>query len=321
MTDEQPALFDLSEVKAPDPAPPSLEPEPAAEPSASWTLSDSLPAFERFMRDQGFTDHTVDSFLGDMGLLIQHLGATTKLGTVRTKHLDAFMRWLSQERDVPCSPKSYARRVTTLKVFFGWLKDDGILAHDPSLRVVQRQAHSPLPTILYDNQIEELLAVTQTMMHGDKPDPRPHLLVTLILTTGIKKGECMSIRWEHMDLSDSNNPILFVRYDDPRYHLKERKLRLPKGFGYTLRLYRETYPIKETLFPCTARNLEYVLKSVAEQAHLPHGLSFEMMRWTCAVRDYQSDMTPDHVRRKLGLSPITWAETEKKLKKLAEPAL
>jgi integrase/recombinase XerD len=67
--------------------------------------------------------------------------------------------------------------------------------------------------------------------------------------------------------------------------------------------------------------LEYVLRDTAHLAGLHDGVSFEMLRWTCAVRDFRSGMDPEHLRKKLGLSKISWYETLEKLKKLAEPAL
>jgi integrase/recombinase XerD len=62
-----------------------------------------------------------------------------------------------------------------------------------------------------------------------------------------------------------------------------------------------------------------VLTDVAKQAGLSGGLSFEMLRWTCAVRDYQARMDPERLRRKLGLSQMSWKETEPKIVRLAEP--
>jgi integrase/recombinase XerD len=67
--------------------------------------------------------------------------------------------------------------------------------------------------------------------------------------------------------------------------------------------------------------LEYVLRDTAQLAGLKDGVSFEMLRWNCAVRDFRSGMDPNRLRKKLGLSQVTWYETVEKLKKLAEPAL
>jgi integrase/recombinase XerD len=88
----------------------------------------------------------------------------------------------------------------------------------------------------------------------------------------------------------------------------------------TFQQYRERYRPQERLFECTARNLEYVLDDVAERADLP-GLSFEMLRWTSAARDYKTGMDHDTLRQKMGLSKVSWQETSKKLEKLAGPGL
>jgi hypothetical protein len=77
----------------------------------------------------------------------------------------------------------------------------------------------------------------------------------------------------------------------------------------------------EYLFECTARNLEYVLRDLAKLAGIPGGVSFEMLRWTSAVRDYRAGMDGDALRRKMGLSKLRWRETTDKLKQLTEPAL
>ena len=85
--------------------------------------------------------------------------------------------------------------------------------------------------------------------------------------------------------------------------------------------YRTQYKSEETIFPCTARNLEYVLANVAERANLGQKLSFESLRWTCAVRDHQAGMEADKLRQKMGLSKITWREARTKIARLASPAL
>ncbi len=316
---EQLPLFPTEEIAQP------AEAAPVADANAPLTAHTSLAAamhpFRDFMQQQGFTQHTIASFLGDMRLVMRRLGRGTALGTVTTKQLQDFLTWLSHGRGVPCSPKSYTRRVTTLKVFFGWLKEVGVLPADPSAPIPQQRADSPLPQILYAAQIEELLTTTRNLMFADKPDARPHLLVSLLLATGIKKQECMGIKLSHIDLSDAAAPAVYIRYDSARYRLKERKLRLPDDFAATLARYQEQYHPRVYLFECTARNLEYVLTDLAKRIGLPEGLSFEMLRWTCAVRDYQGRMDEDLLRQKLGLSPITWQQTGEKLHRLARAPL
>ena len=201
----------------------------------------------------------------------------------------------------------------------------GALPGNPAAALAHKPVRAPLPRVLYDHQVEQVLEVTRAMMVGDAPgkkaDPRPHLLVTLLLHTGMKKQECMAIKLAHLDAANPSGPVVYIRYEKPRMQYKERRLALPPGWAQTLTTYRAAYEPQEYLFPCTARNLEYVLTGVAKQAGLSDGLSFEMLRWTCALRDYQARMDPDRLRRKLGLSEMSWRETEPKIVRLAEPPL
>lgn len=283
-------------------------------------LSAAIGGFREYMIRKGFTENTIKAFLNDLRILTRYLGADRALSQIGLSELNDFLTYLRYYRGVPCSPKSYARRVTTLKVFFGWLAEEGIIPRDPAAPLIHQRVSTPLPQILYESQVQKLLQATEDLVHADKPDARPHLLVTLLLQTGIKKGECMAIQLNDIDTSEPKAPVLYIRYSNPKMKHKERKLRLSVDFVPILRQYLAEYQPQERLFECTARNLEYVLDNAARLAGL-ETISFEILRWTCAVRDYKAKMPSDKLRQKLGLSRITWQEASEKLKKLASPPL
>jgi len=317
MTVEQLPLFPDQEPSESDASPGG----PRSALSAGAPLSLAMERFREHLIQHDYAENTVKSFMGDLRIFKRFTKGDPPVARIGVPDLQMFLHWLQHERAVPCSPKSYARRLTTLKVFFAWLKDVGAKPSDPAAPLVHKPVQTPMPQILYDPQVEQVLTVTRQMMAGQKPDPRPHLLVTLLLHTGIKKQECVGIKLSHIDISNPAEPVVHIRYANPRMHHKERRLRLPGEWTATLAHYRRVYEPQESLFPCTARNLEYVLTDVAKQAGLPEGLSFEMLRYTCAVRDYQARMDPDRLRRKLGLSMMSWRETEPKIVRLAEPPL
>ena len=311
MTDEQDALFSV-------PKPIS---QAARRLNPRSTLAEASTEFERHMQQQALSENTIKAFRYDLNILSKYLGKQRALGEIALDDLQKFVQWLQHERGVPCNVKSLARRITTLKVFFGWLAESAVLPADPAAALIQVQFTTPLPDILYDGQVEQLLAATQLLRQAARPDARPHLLVSLLLATGIKKGECMAIVLNHLDLSDSQSPAVWIRYANPRYRLKERKLKLNLAWPPVLEEYKAQYAVTDKLFPCTARNLEYVLADVGQLAQLDRPVSFEALRWTCAVRDYRAGLAPDELRCKLGLSEITWRQAAAKLAKLAAPAL
>lgn len=313
-------LFDMEPTPSEPDAPPPQSPAPQPVLDAEDSLNVALGVFETHMKSRHFTQNTQQAFRLDIELLIDYLGPGVSLGQIGTAKLRAFLTWMQEDRGVPCSPKTLERRITTLKVFFGWLVEEDVLPRDPAAPLIHQAVSAPLPDVLDDEEVKAVLGATQALRHGDgeeDPDPRPHLLVTLILHTGIKKGECVRITLNHLDLTNAERPALWVRYNRPSRRHKERRILLPPWWPRVLAEYQQVYEPKQFLFPWTARNLEYVLGKVAERADVSR-LTFEMLRWTCAVRDYVEGVEPEALRQKLGLSEISWYEVESKLTLLAQ---
>src|SRR5512133_1803990 len=189
-------------------------------------LLPAIRSWEIYLQDQGKSLYTIKAFIGDLQLLTSYLPADRTIGTVTTNDLNHFLQWLQKGRGVPCSPKSLARRITSLKSFFRWLHQAGVLIVDPAEKVVQQSVMSPLPVVLTKEETERILEVAKAYRTAKKPDARPYTLLSLILNTGIKKGECLALTLNHIDLEAQNGPILFVRYNTPGNRYKERKIPL-----------------------------------------------------------------------------------------------
>ncbi|GAB4470451.1 MAG: hypothetical protein Kow00124_06560 [Anaerolineae bacterium] len=283
-------------------------------------LGVAIQAYEKALALEGLSPYTIRAFRSDLNLLASWAGPDRVIGSFGAADLNRFLHWMLNERGVPCSPKTYARRVTAIKHFFGYLASVDALLRDPSVALVQKSVKSPLPDVLYDSEIDRALRVTQRLRTAPaSPDARPHMLLTLLLHTGIKKGEVMALTPADIIRKESQPPLLWIRYNNPRMRYKERKIELEPDWLVVYDEYMAQRKPSGPVFDCTARNLEYVLRDVATAAGLPpNRLSFETLRWTCALHDYLSGMDPDRLREKLGLSRISWRETASKLAALAE---
>ena len=286
---------------------------------ARTPLAEAVEAFKGYMEREGFTLNTRKSFLWDLSLLIRYLGDKRPIGSISTQDLKGFLDYLLYKRGVPCKPKSYARRLTTLKVFFRWLRKIGAIPEDPAAPIPHKPAKPPLPDVLTDEEIEALKSAANRLASGPEPDYRPLLLFLLLLSTGMKKSECLNLRPVDFDFSDPASPAVLIRYSNPKMQYKERKLALLPEIIPAFKAYLEQYKPKGKLFECTGRNLEYVLHELAQAAGLNRSVTFEMLRWTRALKDFKAGMEPEHLRRKLGLSRIRWLEFKEALEKLAKP--
>jgi site-specific recombinase XerD len=285
--------------------------------NAQTGLLPAINAWEVYLNDQGRSRHTIKAFLSDVRLLTQVLPPDQTLGAVTTKDLNDFMHWLENERGVPCSPKSLARRVTAVKSFFRWLHRGGALLVDPAEPVVQHSVISPIPEVLTEAEIEAVLLAADRYRRQSKPDARPYTLLALLLSTGIKKSECLGIHINHIDLENPGEPYVFVRYASPANRYKERKLTLTEDWIPSYEEYLSQYNPVDRLFPWSPRRLEYLLEDIGREAGLTKHLSFDMCRWTCVLQDYLNNIEPEKIRQKLGISKIQWREINLKLRQLA----
>ena len=290
--------------------------EPAAALSPKTTLPPAIQAWASYLQDQGSSVHTIKAFSGDVRLLASYLAADQQVGSVTTKDLNNFLEWMQHKRGVECSPKTLSRRITSLKSFFRWLQTGGAVLADPAERVVQRSVLSPLPEVLSEDELDSVLAAARRQRRGRKGDARSFALVCLLLSTGIKKGETLALKTNHIDLDAPDGAILFVRYPSPNDRYKERKISLPAEWVESYQEYSQQYDLSAGLFPWSPRRLEYLLEDLGKEAGLKKQLSFLMCRWTCALKDLRNGMDENHVRQKLGVSEIQWRELSMKLSRL-----
>ncbi|MCE1253873.1 MAG: site-specific integrase [Anaerolineae bacterium] len=286
--------------------------------TASTSLLPAIQAWEIYLQDQSRSHFTIKAFCGDLELLASFLPPDRTLGVITTQELNNFINWLQNGRNVPCSPKSLARRITSIKSFFRWLQKSGVLINDPAEKILQQSVISPIPVVLTPEEEEKVRRVAGNYRSARKPDARPYLLLALLLETGVKKGECLTINLNHIDLNATNGPVLFVRYANPQNRYKERKISLSEEWVNAYKEYQAQYKPVDRVFSWSPRRLEYLLEDIGKEAGLDKHLSFDMCRWTCALNDWRSDLEKDQIRQKLGISKIQWREISLKLRQLAD---
>jgi integrase/recombinase XerD len=295
-------------------------------------LDEALAEYAKHLERRPISDNTRKAFWGDVNLFAHFImpagdgengngngnGNNNRpaplLTTITTERVRAFVAH-EEHRKNANSPKSIERRLTSVKVFFRWLHERGYIALDPADSVPYKPLVDPLPEYLTEPQAAAVLQAARDVASGDKIDTRPYAIISLVLETGMKKGECLKLT---VDDIERNPGGVWIRYDKKHLKFKERRLPISPECQAALDAHIERYRPKGKLFDCTGRNLEYIFnRKVAPPAGLP-ALTFEMLRWTCALRDHRAgDMNEEQLQFKYGLSPLGWREMEAKLARIA----
>jgi len=286
--------------------------------TADSTFPVVIRAWEGYLSDQKKSIYTIKAFKGDIQLLASYFSPDKTIGSVSTKDLLNFLDWMNNERQVPCSPKTNSRRITSIKSFFKWLKTYGVIEYDPAAAVDQKPVASPLPEILTGEEVERVLEAANAYRIQKKPDARNLLLVQLLLSTGIKKSETLGISKNHIERDDPEKPRLHVRYANSTSRAKDRTIDLPASWLEVYDEYLAQYRPTDKIFPWSPRRLEYLLEDIGRDAKLTKHLSFAMCRWTCFVKDYVEEVPLEVIRNKMGVSQVQWRDIFNKLKILAD---
>jgi integrase/recombinase XerD len=279
----------------------------------SSTLGAAALPYAQRLRVTNHSDYTITCFLSDLHLLTEFLGRETPLREITSERLGEWLRHLRWERGAKPAPKTMARRVTFLKNFCGWLAEEGIVERDPAQDIAIARPLPPLPELLFDEEVQRLETAAAA-------DVRCHLLVLLLLHTGLKKEEIMGLSLRHVDLSDPEHPTIEVHFPGQAKRRRERRMELPAAWTPIYHRYIERYQPQEKVFECTDRNLNYVLAGAVRRAGLSKRVTLQLLRDVYAVRQLRAGVALELLRERLGLSEEAWYETAEKYRKLAFPA-
>ncbi len=161
-------------------------------------LPSLLERFINNLKNQNKSEFTIVAYKKDIEQFIGFL--TTKeisdIREVKKDHIQEFINKLITEN---YTKKSASRKLNSVRTFFRFLKQEGIIDFNPSLDVSHPKYTLTPPRIF--SKLEY-----RALRDYSKEDPRTYALVEILLQTGIKIGELANIR-----LSDIKDTILVVR--------------------------------------------------------------------------------------------------------------
>ena len=160
-------------------------------------------AVKQFLEHQlanGRSPHTIGAHQRDLRLLISHLAGEIQVDLIAPHDLDRFLLSdpvIMQSDGRPKQPTSIDRTRATIKGFFRWLTDTGVIPHNPSAGIRIKRNNRKPPVYLIEDEKRILLKTIRH--HKGWQANRDMVIVTLFLHTGIRLSELVNL-----DLTDVN---------------------------------------------------------------------------------------------------------------------
>jgi integrase/recombinase XerC len=149
------------------------------------------------------SDNTVLAYGRDVDAFItwgQRLGLDGPAGADR-KTLRRYVAYLATRQ---YAPRTVARKASTLRRYYGWLRRTGVVAVDPSLGLSAPSGDGRLPRVLRDDELRALLDEPGPAVVDHDPRAvrlRDDAVVEVLYGSGLRVAELCGLRPEDLDLA------------------------------------------------------------------------------------------------------------------------
>jgi integrase/recombinase XerC len=148
---------------------------------------------------KGYSLHTVRSYRNDLDqfyAFIEKSGTDFSPPDISSHDVRA---WIVNLMDNKISASTVHRKVSSLRIFFKYMRKEGIIKHDPMDRVVLPKRKKKLPVFVSESAMDNLL--DQYEFGNDFKGIRNKTIVEMLYLTGIRRAELIGLKNSDVDLS------------------------------------------------------------------------------------------------------------------------
>ncbi len=279
--------------------------------TADATLTLARYWFRRYLEQSGHPKNTIESYSYDLALFEERIGPKP-VPQISARDIAAFL-------GDSTTRSTRKRRLTSLNTFFKFLIVQCKLVtekENPAAGFYPEHIPLKTPQPLFADEQERFLDAA-----ADENE-RSTLIAHLLLRLGFSRGELLTIRKEHVDMSDAEHPIVYVYYDSARYRNKERKLAADATFAAIFTAYVTAYDPQERLIALPPQSINKIVERIAANAEIAKKVTPQSLRDTWAVERAREGNDAGKLIGLLGLAEDSRNKMSvERYIKLASPAL
>ena len=255
----------------------------------------AIDAFIGYVQHRSPSDHTSINYASDLRQFADYLETQgmEDVGQVDTPVLRGYLRTLS---GWDFSKATVARKLSSLRSFFAFLKKRGLREDDPARNLQGPRTRRPLPRALSEEAVGRMFEVAEAE-EGDVR-VRDTAILELLYGCGLRISELTGLRWQDVDI-DERWLIILGKGN------KERRVPFGNCAKRALLTLREKGPVGEYVFagrkgnPLTVRTVHRAVTALAAQAGL-EGVTPHTLRHSCATHLLEHGASLKFVQEFLG---------------------
>ena len=270
--------------------------------------------------EKGFSRNTSDAYRNDLGQFWEFLqdnsnnhssGNGNESYTWSAVDINVLNKYIEDLR----VRKGYrdtttARKVASIKSFFGFLSENSIITEDPTESLGSPRVGRTLPKFLPEEDVTTLLDTAYKS--GTNEGQRDAVIIELLYATGLRVGELVSLNIQDLDLSESYIRCMGKGSKERIVHLYPKALeelrRYLKQTRIALLGHRRS---EQSLFVnhrgerLTRQWVWTILKTYGQKAGIEQSITPHTLRHSFATHLLQNGASLRHVQELLGHSSIS----------------
>ena len=265
----------------------------------NYSISFWIKKFIDYLKQQNKSQFTQIAYKKDLeqfsGFLISK--EIIDVREIKKEDIDSFIKKLLSEN---YTKKSASRKLNSIRTFFRFLKNEGVINVNPALEVSHPKYTQPQPRVFSQLEYRAIRDVA-------KKDPRTYALVEILLQTGIKIGELANLKIENI-----NKDYIIV----PAYgKTPARQVPLTSSLKKALNEYLKLRPQSESPYlfitrnhkPLLVRNIRQIIDRCFQQVGIENA-TVNDFRNTFITHQLQKGVSIEYVAKIVGHKRLSSTE-------------
>lgn len=159
--------------------------------------------------EKRFSNHTLVAYSTDLRQFYKYCMNVYEVNRLSDIDHTLVRSWIVKMMEEEMTPRSINRKITALKTFYKYLLRQGIVKHNPMLKVQAPKSSKRLPVFVEKDKMDLLL--DKVIFGNDHAGVLHKLIIELFYGTGMRLSELIGLKEANVDLSAGQLKVLGKR--------------------------------------------------------------------------------------------------------------
>ena len=161
--------------------------------------------------EKRYSPHTVSAYQSDLDQFIRFLSTPEETITHPSEITHHLIRnWMVAMMSDDITARSITRKIATLRKYFKFLLQEGIITHNPASKINTPKSPKNLPVVVEDAKLTQMLDDNEVFSHDFK-GVRDKLVIETLFGTGMRLAELLGVKETDINIYEGTVKVLGKR--------------------------------------------------------------------------------------------------------------